>query len=45
MDETLESLIKSVEEYNAGLVEFSIELEKDGKKYLFRYSLELMEEK
>ena len=45
MDETLESLIKSVEKYNAGLIEYSAEIEKDGKKYLFRYSLELMEEK
>lgn len=45
MNETLESLIKSAEEYNAGLIEYSAEIEKDGKKYLFKYSLELMEEK
>ena len=44
MNETLESLIKNMEEYNAGLIEYSAELEKDGKKYLFRYSLELIQE-
>lgn len=44
MNETLESLIKNMEEYNAGLIEYSSELEKDGKKYLFRYSLELIQE-
>lgn len=44
MDETLESLIKSVEECNAGLIEYSAEIEKDGKKYLFKYSLELIQE-
>ena len=44
MNETLESLIKSKEETNAGLIEYSAEIEKDGKKYLFRYSLELIQE-
>lgn len=40
----LESMIDSLNKFNADIVKYSIDVEKDGQKYVFSYSLKKAKE-
>jgi len=43
-DTTIESLIESLNKFEADKVKYSFDIEKDGEKYVFSYSLKRAEE-
>lgn len=38
-DATIKNLIESLNKFGADIIECSLDIEKDGKKYVFSYSL------